>query len=236
MFRVKTDLAAKANHAELTPTKGSPALYTLSGTPQIISAVLTAISTAIWTAMSSASVYSQDSWKTASPSIPVVEVDPRKMTVAFSPSVESSDIVEGDDDKESILVLSASPLDVSFHMIDELNDTGYHSKLDAMPSLANNAVRESVSSLLDVRSPSPFGKMLSKIKSKSEKIDQHGPKRSISSKPFRKVMARLSFQPSKRELANLQRADPAPISDHLRSLDFKQSEFRASPMHYSILV
>jgi len=63
MFRVKTDLATKASYAELTPTEECPALYSLSESAQLVSAVLTAISAVISSAMSSASVYSQDSWK-----------------------------------------------------------------------------------------------------------------------------------------------------------------------------
>jgi len=234
MFRVNTDLATKASYAELTPTEESPTLYTLSCSPQIMSIVLTAISTA----MSSASVYSQDSWKTASPSIPVVDLDPRKVAVAFSPSVEWSGIAERDDDKESISVpsVSISPPDGSSSMISEPKDTKSHSKLDAMPSLANNAVRESVRSPLDVGSSNTFGNRLSRIISKSKKIDQQSPKRSKSSEAFRKVMARLSFQPSKRKLPHLQRADPVTISDNRQSLNSKQSKFRASLTRHSFLV
>jgi len=231
MFRVNTDLATKASYAELTPTEESLTLYTLSCSPQIISAVLTAISTA----MSSASVYSQDSWKTASPFVSVVDVDPRKVVVAFNPSVEWSDIAERDDDKESIPVpsVSISPPDGSPSMI---SDTKFHSKLDAMPSLANNAVRQSVRSPLDVGSPNTFGSRLSRIKSKSKKIDQQSPRRSKSSEAFRKVMARLSFQPSKRKLPHFQRADPVTISDNRQSLYSKRSKFRASLIRHSFLV
>jgi len=233
MFRVNTDLATKASYAELTPTAESLTLYTLSCSPQIISAVLTAISTA----MSSASVYSQDSWKTASPSIPVVDGNSRKMVVAFSPSVEWFGVAERDDDKKSISVpsVSISPPDGSSPMI---SDTKSHSqaKLDAIPSPANNAIRQSVRSLLDVGSPNTFGSRLSRIKSESKKIDQQSPKRLKSSEAFRKAMARLSFQPSNRKLPHLQRADPVTISDNCQSLDSKQSEFRASLIRHSFLV
>jgi DNA-directed RNA polymerase subunit H (RpoH/RPB5) len=109
-------------------------------------------------------------------------------------------------------------------MISEPNDTKSHSKLDAMLSLANNAVRESVRSPLDVGSPNTFGNRLSRIKSKSKKIDQQSPKRSKSSEGLRKVMARLSFQPSKRKLPHLQRADPVTISDNRQSLHSKSKK------------
>jgi len=169
-------------------------------------------------------VYSQDSWKTASPFVPVVEVNPSQMPIPFIPGVQCSNIAEGDNDKEfttpsiSVLSVSTPPPDVSFFKADEVNDTESHLKPDVMPSLANTAVRESVRSLLDIGSPSSFRKILTKMKSKN-------PKPSRSSKPFRKAMARLSFQPSKWELAHLERADPVPISYNLRSLDFKLSDF-----------
>jgi len=208
MFRLNTDLG---RNPELTP-----ALHILSGTPQLVSEVLTP--------PSPASVYSQDSWRTASPSVPVVEVDPSQMPIPFTPGVQCSDIAEGDNGKESttksisVLSVSTPPPDESFFKVDEVNDTESHFKPDVMPSLANTAVRQSVRSLLDIGSPSPFGKILTKMKSKS-------PKRSRSSKSFRKAMARLSFQPSKWELAHLERADPVPIPYTLPLLDFKISEF-----------
>jgi len=201
-FRVETDLATNTSY--LTPTDESPALYSLPG-----SAVLTAISIVISTATSSASMYSQDSWKTASPSVSVVEVGPRRMAIATSPTVQWFDIAEEDSDKgftsksPSILSVSTPPQDVSFFMVKEDNDTVSHSKSDFVPSLTNNAVRESIRSLVDVGLPKALGKRLTMIKSQSKKMDQHSPKRSRSSKAIRKVMNRLSFLPSKRELAQL---------------------------------
>jgi len=216
MFRLNTDPALNASYPELTPTEESPALHTLSGTPQLVSGVLTPTSPA--------SVYSQDSWKTASPFVPMLEVNPSQMPIPFTPGVQCSDIAEGDNDKEfttksiSVLSVSSPPPDVSFFKVDEVNDTESHFTPDVMPSLANTAVRESVRSLLDIGSSSPFGKILTKMRSKS-------PKPSRSSKSFRKAMTRLSLQPSKWELVHLERANPIPISYTLRSLDFKLSEF-----------
>ena len=182
----------------------SPALYSFPG-----SAVLTAISVVISPASSSASMYSQDSWKTASPSVSVVEVDPRRMTIATSATVQwSSDIAEEDSDKgctpksPSVHSVSTPSQDVSFFMVED-NDTVSQSKSDVVPSLANNAVRESIRSLVDVGLPGALVRRLSKIKSQSKEVDQHSPKYSRSSKAFRKVMNRLSFLPSKRELAQL---------------------------------
>jgi len=169
MFRVKTDLATKTSYAELTPTDESPALY--SG-------------------LSSASVYSQDSWKTASPSGSVVEVDPRQMAIATSPSVHWFDIAKEDSDRgftlksPSVYSVSTPPQDGSFSMVKE--DTVSQSKSD-VPSLANNAVHESIRSPVDVGSPRPLWKRLTKIKSQSKKIDQHSPRHSRSSKAFQKV-------------------------------------------------
>jgi len=196
MFRVKTDLATKASYAELTPTDESPALYTLSGC-----AVLTAISVKS-TAMSSPSMYSQDSWKTASPSVLVVEVGPAipsSPTDTVQLSYIEEDSVKGFTSKSpSVPSVFTSPRDVSFATVKEENDTLSHWKYDVAPSLANNAVGNSVRSLVDVGSLRTLGKRLSK-KSQRKKIDQHNPKHSRSSKAIRKVMDRLSFRPSKRE-------------------------------------
>jgi len=204
MFRVKTDLATKTTYAELSNTDESSTLYSLSGC-----AALTAISVNS-SAMTSASMYSQDSWKTPSPSVSVfvVEVNP---TIATSPAdtVQLSHIEEKDSDKgftsksPSMLSVLTPPRDISFSMVKEDNDTEYHSKSDDVPSLANNAFRNSVRSLVDVGSLRTLGKRLSKVKPQSKKIDQLSPKDKRSSKSIRKVMNRLSFLPSKRELAQL---------------------------------
>jgi len=230
MFRVKTDLATKSSYAELTPADESPALYSLlSG-----GAGLTAISAVISTAMSSASMYSQESWKTASRSVFVVKVDTRRMAIVGTPLVQWSDIAEEDSDigftliSPSLPSVSTPPQDVSFSMVKEDNDAVSHSKSVDVPSLANNVVRESIRSLEDVGSPRPLGKRLAKFKSKSKTIDQHSPKHSRSSKAFRKVMDRLSFLPSKRELAQLRRSDAVAMSDNSPLLDFKVPEFRES--------
>ena len=47
--------------------------------------------------MSSASVYSQDSWKPKSAFVPVVNIDPRRHAIAFSPSLQWSDLSDGSD-------------------------------------------------------------------------------------------------------------------------------------------
>ena len=221
MFRVETDLATKTSYVEVSFLKfqtvlsnnvtflhsfykwtPSPALYSLPGT-----AVLTAVSTP----MSSASMYSQDSWKTTSPSVSAVEdeVDSRRTTIATIPTVQWSVKAEEDGEKgftsksPSVLSVSTPSQDVSFSMVKVDNDTVSHSKSDVEPSLANNPARESIKSLIDVGSSRSLGKRLSKIMSQSKKIDQHKPKHSRSSKAIRKVMNRLSFLPSKRELAQL---------------------------------
>jgi len=202
MFRVKTELATKTSYAELTPTDES--LYSLPG-----SAALTATSAVIYTAMTSGSVYSQDSWKTASPSVSVYVVDHRQAT---SPTVQWSDIAEEVSDKgfssksPSMPSVSTPPQDVSFPMV--MDDTVSHSKSDFVPSLANNAVRESIRSHdvdHDVGLPRPLGKRLTKMFTKiikpqsNKKIEQHSlelhsPKHSRSPKTFRKVVNRLSFR------------------------------------------
>jgi len=209
MFRVKTDLATKTSYAELTPTTDESPLYSslLSG-----SAFLPAISVVLSAAMSSASMYSQDSWK--SPSVPVFEVDTRRMAIATSPTVQWSDIAEEKDSDigftlkpPSLHSVSTPPQDVSFSMVKVDDDIVSHCKSAVVPSLANNDVHESIRSLVDVGSLRSLGKRLTKIKPQSKKIDRNSPKHSRSSKAFRKVMNRLSFLPSKRELAQLRRTD-----------------------------
>jgi len=199
MFRIKTDLATKTSYAEMTCTDESPALYTLSGC-----AALTAIS-----AMTSASMYSQASWMTPIPtaSLFVVEVD---AAIATSPTetVQLSHSEEDGDNRftsksPSMPSVHTPPRDVLFPMVKEDNDTVSRLKSNVVPSLANNAVRNSVRSLVDVGSLRTLGKRFSKIKSRSKKIEQHNSKQSRSSKAIRKVMNRLSFLPSKRELAQL---------------------------------
>jgi hypothetical protein len=192
---------------KLSPTDES--LYSLPGST-VLTAISFVISTAmISTAMSSASMYSQDSWKTASPSISVSVVDPRQTVIATSPAAEWFDIAEevSDEGFTSKSPSTPPPQDVSFSMVKEINDTLPHSKSDFVPSLANNAVRESIRSHdVDVGSSRPLGKRLTKIIIKSQstkKIDQHGllhsPKHSKSSKTFRKVMNRLSFLPASKK-------------------------------------
>jgi len=205
MFRVKTDLATKTSYAEMTITDESPALYTLSG-----SAVLTAIS-AISTSMSSASMYSQESWKTPSPSVSVfvVEVDTAISTSPTETAVQLSHLEEEEEEDSDWGFTSKSPSvftlpqDVLFPMVKEDNDTVSHSKSDVvvLSSLTNNAVRNSVRSLVDVGSLRTLRKRFSKIKSRSNKLSPN--KQSGSSKAIRKVMNRLSFLPSNRELAQL---------------------------------
>jgi len=201
MFRVKTDLATKANYAELTPTEELPALYSLSQSAQLVSAVLTAISAVISAAMSSASAYSQDSWKGESPFVP------RGMAIAFSPSGQ-----EVDHDKEfTVKTPSVS------HPVED-SDSEAHSQPDPIPSLAIDVVHESLE-VSGVGSPT-----WTLVEKRYTMMEQQTPKRSRSSKAFRKVMAHLSFQPSKRQLAQLRRADI------VASMDFKLSEFQASPI------
>ena len=172
--------------------------------------------------MSSASMYSQDSWKTASPSVSVfvVEVDP---TTASSPAdtVQLSSCIEEDHrDSEKGFITSKSQSSVtsilttprerdvsSLSKVKEDNDTrSSHSKSDddVLPLLANKPVRNSVRNLVDVGSLRTLGRRLSKIKLQSSKVDQDNKtKHSRSSKAIRKVMNRLSFLPSKREPAQL---------------------------------
>ena len=170
---------------KLTPTEESPALYSESA--QIVSAVMTAM----LTAMSSASMYSQDSWKTESPFVPVVKVDPRRMATAFSPSVHWSDMAEGPSDKK-LGVESPLVHPTLIPQVKEDNDTKIH---NVMPLVASDAVGKPVRGLLDVGSPVLVKKRHTKLL-KSRNIDEPAAKRPKS--VFHKVM--VLFQPSKRDI------------------------------------
>lgn len=221
----------------------SPALYSLSENAQIASGVLTAMTAVVLTPMSSASVYSQESWKTLSPCAPVDKVDQRPIANTISPSVQWSDGAEGDSDKgftvkPSLLVRFAAlpQLDAAFSEVEEHNDTENQSKPSVVSSSASDVIHESVGSPLDVCSSNPFDKKHTKIKLTNTKIDQQNPKRSLSSKAFRKITARLSFQSSKLKLAQLRRADSVTAdSNSIPSQNVKLRKFRASFMRYSFI-
>lgn len=214
-------------YQKLTPTEESPALYSESA--QIVSAVMTAM----LTAMSSASVYSQDSWKTESPFVPVVKVDPRRMAIAFSPSLQWSDMAEGPSDKKlrvespSVHPTLIPQPEVSFSEAKEDNDTKIH---NVVPLVASDAVGKSVRGLLDVGSPVLVKKRHTKLL-KSRNIDEQGAKRPKSA--FHKVM--VLFQPSKREPTQVGKANGVTIPKDLWSMEFNLPDFRVSPVLYSFI-
>jgi len=236
MFRVKTDLATKTSYAELTPTDESPALYSFCESVEIVSAVFSAV----LTAMSSASVYSQDSWKEESPFIPVIKVDPRRMAIAFSPSVQWFDIVEGRNDNK---IMAKSPLvhsafisqpEISFSEVVEDNDTKTHSEPSVVSPVTTEVFPESVGSLLDVGSSGLVAKRLTKFKSRNKNIDEQNARRSTSA--FMKAMVHLLFQPSKRELAQFGRADAVAIPNNtLPSINLTLPELQVSPIFHSFI-
>ena len=143
-------------------------------TPSLGLAVLTAISM-ISTLMSSASLYSQDSWKTASPSTSAFMVGVN-LAISTSPTntIHLSHIVEEEDSNSnkgftlkspSVVSDFTPPWDVSFSMV---MDTVSHSKSYVVCPLANNAVHESVGSVVDVGMLRTLRKRLSNIKSQRE--------------------------------------------------------------------
>jgi hypothetical protein len=163
------------------------------------------------------------------------------MGITFSPSVQWSDIVDRVGDKEFMVKtpltqsIFISQPDASLSEVKEYNGTKNRSEPDVVPSLVSDAARESVRSLLDVGSQSSFEKKHTKIK--SERKGQRSPKRSRYSTAIRKVMGHLSFQPSKRELAQLRRPDAVAISTNPPLMDLKlpEFEFRVSPIGHSFI-
>ncbi|KAF8157062.1 hypothetical protein B0H34DRAFT_711953 [Crassisporium funariophilum] len=232
MFRVKTDLAAKTSYAELSPSEESPALYTLTATAsaQLISAALTA--------MSSASVYSQDSWKPNSAFVPLVVVDTRRHAIAFSPSVQWSDMSEEDasSGKYSLVISppqSASVPQISVFMVNTDDQRGGSaSETTSMHSLSlQHKVGPSMEDGLRTRLEKKQENGNSKLRKKT--VADEGPKRaSKSSKAFGRVISHLSLQPSKKELAQLRKATAAAA---LLSPEFKLPEFHVSPIRFSFI-
>jgi len=169
LFRVQTDMAVttKTNYGELTPTEESPALYTLtpSASAKLMSAALSVLS-----AMSSASVYSQDSWRPGSAFVPVVSIDPRRHAIAFSPNMQWSHISEGSDGDSdsrasnsstgSSLVVrtppsaSAAPVFVSIAGLRErLQEEGIHIQVSAVADSTKRAVTQPFPVKLEVSLP-----------------------------------------------------------------------------------
>ncbi|KAJ3487514.1 hypothetical protein NLJ89_g11707 [Agrocybe chaxingu] len=118
LFRVQADMSRCTTYEEACTSSPEECrgLYTLTPTAsaKLVSAVLTSARfSAIPSAVSSASVYSQESWKSPptssklAPSIaavflPAVTMDPRRQAIVFSPSVQWSDHSESESEHANV--------------------------------------------------------------------------------------------------------------------------------------
>lgn len=164
-------------------------------------------------AISTSSVYSQDSWR--SPPPPVI-TDVRRYAMAFSPSVEWE---EQKSDEDSLT--STTPIQSS-HPIDPAGTATSPSSSD-LPT-----PEDSEDSLAREYNKWKEAKEREANKKKLKKVHPTPPKRaSRSSKAFSKVLARLSIQPSAKRAAKRQTL-PAllPI--------FQLPEIQMSPIHILI--
>ncbi|KAF8954896.1 hypothetical protein BDZ97DRAFT_1927632 [Flammula alnicola] len=227
LFRIKADLATKTNYGQLTPTTDeseseSPGLFALTASAQILSAALSVMS-----AMSSASVYSQDSWKGNSPCVHVVQVDTRRHAIAFSPSVQWSDLSEEDDLEEPVV---EEPLHSAHTSEGPTISIKQDSSLSSATPLVEDSVQrhDTVNSGADTQESEKNATKLKKksTENASKRISKH-------SKAFGKVMSRISLQPSKKELAEKRRTAITIIHP---SSQYKLPEFQVSdPIRMSFI-
>ncbi|KAF8908593.1 hypothetical protein CPB84DRAFT_166987 [Gymnopilus junonius] len=254
LFRVKADLATKTNYEELTPTEESPGLFLLSGnvTPspsaRIISAALSALSTA--------SVYSQDSWdgeKSPFGAILVppqpqphsqqylnVRPDTRRHAIALSPGVQWEDLLEEDESHIGVPdVALNTPLPQSPTPPEHGNPAPDHNAIEASLPLESGvevfpmskAVVDIPVIKLEVLGGGPAaGKLQKKKRSPSEDMNDTTTKRvSKHAKAFGKVIGHLSLQPSSRKeiAAPKQRRNTTPVvSVNKASPDYKLPELK----------
>ncbi|CAA7268316.1 unnamed protein product [Cyclocybe aegerita] len=115
LFRVQADMSRCTTYEETTSPEEYRGLYTLTPTAsaKLVSAVLTSARfSAIPSAASSGSVYSQESWKSPASSklappiaaafLPPVAIDPRRQAIVFSPSVQWSDHSESESERANL--------------------------------------------------------------------------------------------------------------------------------------
>jgi hypothetical protein len=204
LFRVKADLAQKTSYGELSPTEESPRLFLLSASTasaRIISAALSA--------MSAASVYSQDSWKgESSPFGPILvpqrNVDTRRHAIAFSPSVQWQDLSDEDSDRDSGVqtpLQSASSADASIVLPKE--DARSSTELAPIPYFEAEipSPKPSAEVQLPLKLEDLEGGPAGKVNRKKRVEDTNNKRLSKHSKAFGKVISHLSLQPSKKVTA-----------------------------------
>ncbi|KJA26972.1 hypothetical protein HYPSUDRAFT_198742 [Hypholoma sublateritium FD-334 SS-4] len=237
LFRVKADLSTRTNYGQLTPTTdesdiASPGLFALTASARVRSALLTAAS-----ALSAASVYSQDSWQGPhSPSIPRTSEGPamgdtRRHAIAFSPSVQLADLLDAVPSDSAVresqlfdVPLTAASAAAAAGVPPEAPTTltamrGTLAPLLQLPAAMHVAMPRAAN--LNAMMPAMDG---GKLKKKREDLAP----RSAKASTFSKVISRISLQPSKREVAAAERRQTtAAVSHQLPALslaDFKPME------------
>lgn len=164
--------------------------------------------------MSAASVYSQESWKgNHSPFVPLLKpVDTRRHAIAFSPSVQWSDLSDAHDQEESVqehelveVPLSSAPLDGGVSHKEAKEEFRYAVPMPLpmdliVPPTMVVSIPEAVQ--VDEKAGAKLKKKKKATEDASSRISKH-------SKAFGKVMGRISLQPSKKELLAVERRQTA---------------------------
>ncbi|PPR04268.1 hypothetical protein CVT26_004058 [Gymnopilus dilepis] len=238
----------------------SPGLFLFSASTNKASPSARIISAAL-SALSTASVYSQDSWQgDKSPFAPIlvpppqlqaqqylsVRADTRRHAIALSPSVQWENLLEDAEDGLFEVALN-TPLPQSAAHVE-------HDKAapDSNPTKVAHSPTTSVASeslpdipvikLEDLSGGPAVGKLHKKKPSPSEDMGEKASKRvSKHARAFGKVMGHLSLQPSKRDpmAANKRRNTTPVVAGNRASQEYKLPELKqgmmASPIRMSFI-
>lgn len=211
LFRVQTDLRNQADYGQLSSSDVSSTLWTASALPSNVA--MLAGTQPKSSAISTSSVYSQDSWRSPPPP---VKTDVKRYAMTFSPSAEWE---EQKSDEGSLM--STTPIQSS-HPVDPAGMTTSPSSSDLPTPEASE------DSLATEYNKWKEAKVREGNRKKLKKVHPTTPKRaSRSSKAFSKVLARLSIQPLAKRAAKRQTMPAlSPI--------FQLPEVQMSPTHIPI--
>ncbi|KAF9482734.1 hypothetical protein BDN70DRAFT_874755 [Pholiota conissans] len=231
LFRVKADLATKTHYSQLTPTSdettlsdNSPGLFTFTASAHIISAALTVASM-----MSAASAYSQESWK--GPQTPFVsapmlgKVDTRRHAIAFSPSVQWSDLSDVQDPIESAREHELVEVPLRSASAVSPKETLECTEPVPMPSPVD-LINPPTVTVPEPETVHDDLKAATKLKKKKRATEDTASLISKHSKAFGKVMSRISLQPSKKEISAVQRRQTAMATIRHPLPEFNLSELK----------
>ena len=235
----------------------SPGLFLFSASTNKASPSARIISAAL-SALSTASVYSQDSWQgDKSPFAPIlvpppaqlqaqqflsVHADTRRHAIALSPSVQWENLLEEDGDGKGLFEVALNtPLPQSPTHVEhdkaapDANFTEVtHSHSSPTTPVAPDLLPDiPVIKLEDLSGGPAVGKLHKKKRSPSEDVSEKGSKRvSKHAKAFGKVMGHLSLQPSKKDsTAAKKRRNTTPVIAVNRALqEYKLPELKPGMM------